>query len=182
MNQSLREHTFLDHCRIVLPAKSGSHVERGQCICQLSNIDKILFDVDPSGEDLPSELDLPHLRSGIRSNHFQEPCDGFLIAYHPLIRSQILPDVADSCLIRKPGDIVAMELSDANFQADPKTETFFGVLFDQRHDGTVAVNKTRQICPLDFGKWLSHGTNLQVDHVNTWKIEGLHRFEPVYYL
>jgi len=59
--------------------------------------------------------------------------------------------------------------------------TLSGVFFDQRHDSAITIQETRKISSFDFGEWLSHGVNLQ-KLIAMRELEGLHRFELVYYL
>jgi len=60
---------------------------------------------------------------------------------------------------------------------------FWGYRIEQRHDRSIAVDETCQVCFLDFGKDLSHGVNLPSRR--PWcghSVTGLHRFGLVCYL
>src|SRR5258708_3093029 len=109
-NQSLREPTFLDHCRMVLAPLFGAHVEFRQCIRQVSQFQQVLLALHLMLENLDRQSELILFASRERSHHVQQPSDCLLIANNPLVRPEIASDVSDPSLHWKPRNIFTMGL------------------------------------------------------------------------
>jgi hypothetical protein len=178
-DQSLRDRTLFDHCRVVPAPVSGPDVELRQCVGQSCHPDEVISGQPRVLEYPDRQGDLISLAAREGLDHGQEPVSRLLIPDDPLVRLEIASDVADADRLGYPADGAFVPLRDTDLDPHPEAEALLGVWFDDRHDRPVTIQKACQVSSIDFREVVSHGVNLHPRACARWL--GLHRIGHDYY-
>jgi hypothetical protein len=144
---------------MIFPPVVGPDVESRQCIGQSSNAQKISLNPYRSSDDLERDMYLLPFHSRVRPKLCQELRNFYLISRNPIIRRPIFSHRSKTKHFGQKDKIFLLLLCDLKFNAHSESKLFLTVRFNDRHNGTISVNESGNICQIDYSVLLSYGVS-----------------------